>query len=466
MSNSPLGGQRATNRSVAAWSFRLAVGIALAYGVVVALLARLTAKVILRPPRWRIEECWPGLPFADDAGTPADLPRWLCQTPRGLLVVEASADDIAEQAASTLCPGDMIRSIDGIPTAPASARRLAELLRSKSASQLVRMVVERPEGGRIKIDSPLAAAVRTPSDLGLPYEEFSAGCSGDRSVRGWYIPPPQRARRAPALVFFHGRQTNRRHVGLTDLATRAHARGYAVLLLDLFGSGETEGDVDFWSTEEARVAVEFLRCRSAIDPERIGLVGVSFGGMKAMLAGTDAAVRSGAVVVLSMADTTPNHIRLMVAPRELPPFIRARLLRGLSLPRWLVESGRPMVQYWIRRDTGRCLSEIQPDRIATRLRCPVFVAHGVDDRTFCPERARRIFAAIPAPKVFHSVLGHDHFTTAQSGEPLWRHVFAFLDEHLVSPVVVETAEFSRSNNTSVVMSRSLGPEDAALPAAD
>ena len=114
---------------------------------------------------------------------------------------------------------------------------------------------------------------------------------------------------------------------------------------------------------------------------------------------------------------------------------------GMTLPSWLVESGRPLVNWWFRRATGRRLSEVAPALSAARVTCPVFLAHGTADRTFSPAAAQRIFAMIPTPKVFYPVVGHDHFTTVQSGEPLFRNLFAFLDEYLVSP---EIARVTRS----------------------
>lgn len=117
----------------------------------------------------------------------------------------------------------------------------------------------------------------------------------------------------------------------------------------------------------------------------------------------------------------------------------------MTLPPWLVESGRPAVNWWFRRVTGRCLSEVAPARAAASVRCPVFIAHGTADRTFPLRSAHHIFVAIPTQKVFNPVEGHDHFTTAQSGEPLWRNLFAFFDEYLVSPSVTMPTQLATPN---------------------
>jgi pimeloyl-ACP methyl ester carboxylesterase len=418
----------------------LAVGIglvALAYAAFVAVMARVTAQDILHPKRWRTNERWPGVPYAATRDLiPCDLPGATCQKRHGLLVVDPSPHGATPGQLSPLRTGDTILSVAGIPATPVQALRLASFLASTAAGTTVPFRIHRdgPSGGIIELSIELPAAVLDPSDLDLAYEPVTfTGASGAR-IHGWYLPPPLRQDRpAPALLYVHGRQRNRRHIGLTDLALPAHRRGYGLLLIDLFGSGDSDGSVDFWGNDEVGLAMRFLTGRPEIDPTRIGVVGVSFGGIKALQAASDPHLNVGALAILAAADTTPRYIRLIAPPDELPKFLRTRLMCGMTLPSWLVESGRPLVNWWFRRATGRCLSEVEPARSASRVTCPVFLAHGTADRTFSPAAAQRIFAKIQSPKVFYPVVGHDHFTTVQSGEPLFRNLFAFLDEYLVSP---------------------------------
>ena len=98
--------------------------------------------------------------------------------------------------------------------------------------------------------------------------------------------------------------------------------------------------------------MHYLSARPEIDPHRVGVVGVSFGGIKALQAASDPALNVGALAILSAADTTPRYIRLIAPPDELPQFLRRRLMCGMTLPSWLVESGRPLVNWWFRRATG------------------------------------------------------------------------------------------------------------------
>jgi hypothetical protein len=416
------------------------VGTGLAGGLATLVAASwVTARELLGPPRWRWTECFPGEPFARGPGRPAGLPAALIQEPGGLRVVEAWSTRAGSNGSTPLQKGDLLLSVDGVSARPVAARELALALCRRHAGDKVTCELERCEAGgprRQGVTLTLDYAAVVPSDLGLAYKDISLRAADGRIVRGWYLPAAGVGKRdggedpAPAIVYLHGRQTNRRFVGLTDLAARAHAAGFALLLVDLFGSGDSDGDVDFWGVEETRLAVEFLRCRPEVDPARIGLVGVSFGGQKALTAAADASLGIGPVAVVAVAGQWPIHVRLVVGPAALPAFVQRRLVAGMDLPGWLVAIGRPLVFGWVRRQTGRDLAEADPLRVAAGVRRPVLIAHGTADRTFLPETAKLLFDAIPTPKELIWLDGYDHYGAAQAGNDLWDSVFAFVRRHM------------------------------------
>jgi hypothetical protein len=112
--------------------------------------------------------------------------------------------------------------------------------------------------------------VPTP-ELGARYEEVSFTTSDGLELSGWYIPSKNRA----AVITFPGRSGPQR-------PARMLARhGYGVLLFDRRGEGESEGDPNVfgWKGDrDVRAAVEYLRTRPDVDPERIGGIGLSVGG--------------------------------------------------------------------------------------------------------------------------------------------------------------------------------------------
>ena len=108
-------------------------------------------------------------------------------------------------------------------------------------------------------------------ELGAAYENVQFRTSDGLLLKGWYIP----SKNGAAVISFPGRTGTR-------LQARMLARhGYGVLLFDRRGEGESEGDWNIFGWQGDRdlyAAVEFLRTRSDVDPERIGGIGRSVGG--------------------------------------------------------------------------------------------------------------------------------------------------------------------------------------------
>ena len=108
-------------------------------------------------------------------------------------------------------------------------------------------------------------------ELGVAHEDVSFTTSDGLTLHGWYIP----SRNGAAIVDFPGR-----------LGTQAHARmlarhGYGVLLFDRRGEGRSEGRGNMlgWGGEKDIIAaVDWLKHRPDVDPDRIGGLGLSVGG--------------------------------------------------------------------------------------------------------------------------------------------------------------------------------------------
>jgi len=108
-------------------------------------------------------------------------------------------------------------------------------------------------------------------------------------------------RRAPGVVFFHGFTGDRMesHWIFVKCARTLARAGIASLRFDFYGSGESEGEFREATLErelaDARAATIFFGRQKAIDPGRLGLLGLSLGGTIA--ASLAAGVRAKALVL-------------------------------------------------------------------------------------------------------------------------------------------------------------------------
>ena len=125
--------------------------------------------------------------------------------------------------------------------------------------------------------------------------------------------PDDPASRWPVVVFVHGFASNRLElpsfVGMSRLLAD---NGVASVRVDLSGHGESDGDFfDVTITQEiaeTRAVVRAVREFEFVDAERLGLVGMSMGGV---VAGVVAAEEPGirALCLWSPAAVAPFHIR-------------------------------------------------------------------------------------------------------------------------------------------------------------
>lgn len=139
-------------------------------------------------------------------------------------------------------------------------------------------------------------------------------------LRGMLHLPPRAsarrgtARRLPGVVFFHGFTGDRMesHWMFVKCARGLARAGIASLRFDFYGSGESEGEFREVTLQsevaDARSAVDFLRRQRAIDPKRVGLLGLSLGGAVAARVAHDSRARA---LVLWAALAHPAHLRTL-----------------------------------------------------------------------------------------------------------------------------------------------------------
>ena len=122
---------------------------------------------------------------------------------------------------------------------------------------------------------PRFAVSVSPADLGLDYESVLLPTTDGVDLAGWYIP----SKNSAAIIAIHGGNGNRTHM-LYHAGVLAQ-EGYGVLLFDLRAHGESGGA--FFkaanASQDVQAAVNFLQGRADVDPQRIGGVGLSLGGM-------------------------------------------------------------------------------------------------------------------------------------------------------------------------------------------
>jgi len=155
-------------------------------------------------------------------------------------------------------------------------RRVATIAGTVVVTALVSLVVG-PAVAATNVPRPAIGA--TPGSVGLEHVALEAETADGVRLAAWYVPSTNGA----AVVLLHGAGSTRSNV-LRHAVVLAD-NGYGVLMLDARGHGESTGramDFGWWGDADVTAAVDLLVTRPDVDPDRIGVVGLSMGGEEAI----------------------------------------------------------------------------------------------------------------------------------------------------------------------------------------
>jgi len=176
----------------------------------------------------------------------------------------------------------------------------------------------------------------------------------------------------PGVVFFHGFTGSKAEVHriFVRIARSLAAGGIAALRFDFRGSGDSEGEFGdaLLSGElaDAREAVRFLRAQERVDEHRIGLCGMSLGGLIAahVLREDD---RLRCAVLHCPLSNTMHQIAARTSFHDGRP---------VDFDGWLDLDGWPVNRAFIKE-----LAASRPLEAIVRSRAPVLIIHGDADQS-------------------------------------------------------------------------------------
>lgn len=225
-------------------------------------------------------------------------------------------------------------------------------------------------------------------------------------VHAWWWPADKPD--APALLYLHGARWN-----LTGQAFRIeqlHEFGFSVLAVDYRGFGKSDGELPSEETayEDARAAWDHL-AQLQPDPAKRFIYGHSLGGAIAI------------DLAASLDAASP--------PRGQPA---ARGLIVESSFTTLADIARSLTYPWLPLQLLMSQKFESIDKIA-RVRMPVLIVHGTDDR-YVPSRfSQELFDAAPANKRLLLVDGGTHNNSLRIGKSAYRQAIEELFELAPNP---------------------------------
>jgi uncharacterized protein len=229
----------------------------------------------------------------------------------------------------------------------------------------------------------------SPAAYGLPYEEVWFGGPDGHTLHGWYIPSVKSggaAGQEPLFIWFHGNGGNVGH-RLSHLRVLYEQVGGSHFLFDYQGYGNSRGKPSIPGVlADGRDAIGVVHQRGWAAGKSLVYLGESLGA---------------AVVIALAVEATPPHRAILLAP-----FHSLRAMGDLRLP---------MLSFLVEHDLNSA-------RVVGKLRVPLLVIHGTEDRTVPFRQGQDLFALAPHPKRFHRVEGGGHTNLHETGGSTYTHV--------------------------------------------
>jgi uncharacterized protein len=257
--------------------------------------------------------------------------------------------------------------------------------------------------------------------------ELESWTSSGETIIGWFIPPPLQSDNngsadsatdshtstAPAIVIAHGWSSNR--ASMLRYVTSLHEEGYAILLYDARGHGES-GAVRAASgltmRDDLRAAIDYLCNRPEIDRKRIGVIGHSLGAFGAVLALGSGERRIKALVTDSMPTQLSTMVTAELTRKKLPLFPLVQLI--------------PLV---IGLRSGAPRSHYDPILAIEQTSAPILMIHSRGD-DFIPWTELDYIMKRIKRKVDNLYLTNEGHSTAATEDEFWNYTLSFFNKHL------------------------------------
>jgi hypothetical protein len=212
-----------------------------------------------------------------------------------------------------------------------------------------------------------------PALLGLKYEDVSFSSRDDElTLRGWYLPA---LNSEEVIIMVHGGEQHRADpsMGMLDIASGLVEHGYNVLMFDLRGHGESDGNrmsAGYFEKRDLLGAVDYVKGRGL---KHIGVLGFSMGAATALMATPESDDIDAVVTDSSFAD--------------LKDMMEPEFAKRTKFPKFFL----PTLLFVVKIMYGVDFNAIKPVELVSEIAPrPIFFIHGELDETVPLEHAYRL----------------------------------------------------------------------------
>jgi uncharacterized protein len=218
-----------------------------------------------------------------------------------------------------------------------------------------------------------------PRDYNIPFEDIRIP-SPIGELAAWYLPGIN----GRTLIALHGVGDNKGQWLMP--AIDLQSRGFSVLMMDFRAHGESDGRYTTfgdYETIDVLAALDYLEQRGDVDMQRVGIMGLSLGGIAAIISGARTNRIKAVMAEAAFPDLLQDIKLAFHRYTHMPPFIFANL-----------------TVFWGQLLVGTKLDKLRPlaviDQIAPR---PIFIIGDLDDNLVNePYSSSNLYASAGEPK--------------------------------------------------------------------
>lgn len=249
------------------------------------------------------------------------------------------------------------------------------------------------------------------------WEPVRVNAPDGKILRGTYI--ENRRDSHKTVILIHGLYQNR--TMCLPYMDEYRRLGYNILLIDLRGHGESEGDHTEWGISEVDDLLMWCQWLQNRDPQMtIGLHGISLGASMALLyAGSE----YGQDLSFVVADSAYGNIISLGREKLWQAVGDKRAIWGYNLL-------DPFFQAAMFYHTHKMVSSLEPAQAVKRMKVPVLFLHGSEDELVPVKTARSLYDNCTSPKKeIHIFEGSPHAVGIETDQSEYMRVLSqFLEE--------------------------------------
>jgi len=257
--------------------------------------------------------------------------------------------------------------------------------------------------------------------------------------------------RRAAFIVLHGFGSNKTSSNTMQPTKVLGELGYVVLRFDMRGCGESEGEfgrvICLEQVEDTRSALTFLADHPAVDPERIGVIGSSFGGAVAVYTG---GVDERVAAVVSNGGWGDGERKFRgqhKSPEEWTRFTkmlkdgrehRTKTGKSLMVPRYDIvpipehlrgHLASNSIQMFTAETAQSMYDFVADNVIGQAAGRPILLLHSSVDSVTPTEQSIEMFKRAAQPCDLHLFAETDHFMFSESNTRVRSVIYDWLDKY-------------------------------------